>query len=205
MKDKNINALDQVSISIDSGEFVAIRGPSGCGKSSLLLSIGGMSRPTEGELIIDNTSIYKLSKNERCHYRGTNIGFIFQAFHLIPYLSVKDNILSANIHSGKYRTDQVDALMDKFNLGLRSNHKPSELSTGEKQRVALARAFLNEPSIILADEPTGNLDPQNAIIVLNHLKEFQKNGGTVVLVTHQNNAEEYSDRTINMETGKIIS
>ena len=203
MKDKIVNALDHVSIEINKGEFVSLRGPSGCGKSSLLLTIGGMIKPTSGSAIVNDTNLYQLNPKQRSKYRGETIGFIFQAFHLIPYLDVMENILSASICNGKDLKDKAHELIEKFHLNLRINHKPSELSTGEKQRVALARAFLNSPSIILADEPTGNLDPENSTIVMNHLKEYQKQGATIVLVTHQNNHEQYSDRTIFMESGKI--
>lgn len=203
MKDKEVRALDHVSLEIKKGEFVSLRGPSGCGKSSLLLTIGGMIKPTSGSAIVVDTNLYQLNPRQRAKLRGELIGFIFQAFHLIPYLDVRENILSASICNGKDLTKKADELIEKFHLSLRINHKPSELSTGEKQRVALARAFLNSPEIILADEPTGNLDPENSTIVMNHLKEYQKGGGTIVLVTHQNNHEQYSDRTIFMEAGKI--
>lgn len=203
MKNKEVKALDQVSIEIKKGEFVTLRGPSGCGKSSLLLTIGGMIKPTIGSTIVNETDIYQLDPKWRSKFRGETIGFIFQAFHLIPYLDVMENILSASICNGKDLQTKAHELIDKFHLNLRVSHKPSELSTGEKQRVALARAFLNSPSLILADEPTGNLDPENTTIVMNHLKEYQKSGGTIILVTHQNNNEQYSDRTIFMEAGKI--
>ena len=203
MKDKTVIALDDVSIEIKKGEFVSLRGPSGCGKSSLLLTLGGMIKPTTGTVIVNETNLYQLNPRSRSKFRGGTIGFIFQAFHLIPYLDVKENILTASICNGKDLQKKAMELIEKFHLTLRINHKPSELSTGEKQRVALARAFLNSPSLVLADEPTGNLDPENTTIVMNHLKEYQKEGGTIVLVTHQNNNESYSDRTIFMDAGKI--
>lgn len=203
MQTKVVNALEDVSLEIKKGEFVSLRGPSGCGKSSLLLTIGGMIKPTSGSAIVNDTNLYQLNSKQRSAFRGENIGFIFQSFHLIPYLDVMENVLTASICNGKDSKSKAFELIDKFHLSLRINHKPSELSTGEKQRVALARAFLNSPSIILADEPTGNLDPENTTIVMNHLKEYQKDGGTIVLVTHQNNHEQYSDRTVFMEAGKI--
>lgn len=203
MKDAEVNAIDQVSLEIKTGEFVALRGASGCGKSSLLLAIGGMIKPTSGTLLVNDQDIYQLNGKERAKFRGEKIGFIFQAFHLIPYLNVMENILVADIHNNKSSKDKANQLIENFHLELRKYHKPSELSTGEKQRVALARAFLNSPPIILADEPTGNLDPDNSTIVLNHLKEYQKSGATIILVTHQNNHEGYTDRTIFMEHGKI--
>jgi len=203
MKNTTINAIDQVSLTINAGEFVALRGPSGCGKSSLLLTIGGMIKPTSGTVTVNEQNIYNINGKERAKFRGKNIGFIFQAFHLIPYLNVLDNILVADIHNAKNSKENAEKLIDEFHLSLRKYHKPNELSTGEKQRVALARAFLNSPPIILADEPTGNLDPENSTIVLNHLKQYQNSGGTIILVTHQNNHEGYTNRTILMEHGKI--
>lgn len=203
MKDTTVKAIDQVSLTIQAGEFVALRGASGCGKSSLLLTIGGMIKPTSGTVIINSQDIYAVNGKERAKFRGKNIGFIFQAFHLIPYLNVIENILVADIHNSNKSAEKAEELIEQFHLTLRKYHKPNELSTGEKQRVALARAFLNSPPIILADEPTGNLDPENSTIVLNHLKEYQNTGATIILVTHQNNHEGYTNRTILMDHGKI--
>lgn len=203
MKGTIVKAIDQVSLTINAGEFVALRGASGCGKSSLLLTIGGMIKPTTGSVDINGQDIYATNGKERAKFRGQNIGFIFQAFHLIPYLNVLDNILVADIYNSKKSADKAEELIERFHLTLRKHHKPNELSTGEKQRVALARAFLNSPPIILADEPTGNLDPENSTIVLNHLKEYQSTGATIILVTHQNNHEGYTNRTIIMDHGKI--
>lgn len=198
--------LNDVSLKIEEGSFIAIKGPSGCGKSSLLLTIGGMIKPDSGTLTINQEDLYSKSQNERNSFRAKNVGFIFQAFHLIPYLSVIENILSASLVNKNATKERAESLMSKFNLTNRKNHNPSELSTGEKQRVALARAFLNEPKIILADEPTGNLDPSNAEIVLSFLQEYQKkNNATIILVSHQNDADKYAQHIIRMNQASITT
>lgn len=197
--------LKDVTLKIEKGSFISIKGPSGCGKSSLLLTIGGMIKPDVGSVIINNENLYEKSHNERNTFRAKNVGFIFQSFHLIPYLSVLGNILSASLVNKQATDIKANELMEKFNLANRKNHTPSELSTGEKQRVALARAFLNNPNIILADEPTGNLDPVNAEIVLSYLREYQKeNNATIILVSHQNDSDKYSEKIIRMEQASII-
>lgn len=205
VKGKEIKALEQIDLTIQTGEFITLRGHSGCGKSTLLLTLGGMIRPSSGSVVVNNQDIYQLSIQKRAEYRSKEIGFIFQAFHLIPYLNVFENILSASQTFDSSLEKRANELIAQFNLETRKTHKPNELSVGERQRVALARAFLKKPTLILADEPTGNLDPQNAENVLSHLKDYQKSGATIVLVTHQNNYEKYTDRVINMSDGKIVN
>ncbi|NQT83687.1 ABC transporter ATP-binding protein [bacterium] len=203
-QDGEVRALDHVNLSIQRGEFVVIRGPSGSGKSTLLLTAGGLVRPTEGKVVVDGKDIYTLSSRERASFRGGNIGFVFQMFHLLPYLNVLENVLVPTI-SGARKSDRTEAaeLLQRLKMSDRLHHRPSQLSTGQRQRVAIARALLNRPRVILADEPTGNLDPDNAAEVLDYLTEFHKAGGTVLLVTHEQYADEYAQRIVLLQNGKI--
>jgi ABC-type lipoprotein export system ATPase subunit len=199
-----IRALDRVSLHIKEGEFVVVRGPSGSGKTTLLLSIGGMLRPTEGQVLIKNSDIYAMSKKRRARFRAENIGFVFQLFHLVPYLNIIENVLlPAGV--GRSRYGQLDAkkLLDRLKLMERMSHKPAELSAGEKQRAAIARAMLKRPQIILADEPTGNLDPENSEEIIRHLAEFHSSGGTVIVVTHGKAVDQYAGRAVHLEKGHI--
>jgi len=201
--EKQVKALDDVSLEIVSGEFIVIQGPSGSGKTTLLMALGGMLKPTRGKLAIDGKEIYELSVGERAQVRSEKIGFVFQMFHLLPYLSILDNVLLA---SGSTKNKKAAAdLLTKLDLADRIYHKPAALSAGEKQRAALARAKINNPSIILADEPTGNLDPENADVVISVLEEFKKQGGTVVVVTHGDQANQYATKMVRLEKGRIVS
>jgi len=200
----DVKALDKVSLHIKERELVVIRGPSGSGKTTLLLSIGGMLRPTEGQVIANNSNIYAMSKRERAMFRAKNIGFVFQLFHLVPYLNIIENVLlSAGVGKNKYRRQAAKELLKRLNLEDRMYHKPSELSAGEKQRTAIARAMLKQPSILLADEPTGNLDPENSEEIIRHLVECHSSGGTVIIVTHGKAVDSYADRIIHLEKGRI--
>lgn len=198
-------ALDNISLTLDSGELLAVRGPSGCGKSTLLLTAAGMLKPDKGEVLYQGKyNPYNLTPDKRSELRSDLVGFVFQQFHLIPYLTIKENIMAPSL------TSDVDdpekralELIGKFGLETRTEHLPSQLSTGEKQRTALARALFNGPEIIMADEPTGNLDDENADIVLTHLKSYIVGGGSVLLVTHSKRASEYATRTLNMKDGSI--
>ena len=204
IRDGEVRALDDVSFSVKEGEFVVVRGPSGSGKSTLLLTIGGMIHPTKGRVLVKGEDLYAMGGQKRAKFRAENIGFIFQMFHLIPYLDIVENVLlSASVV--KRRVDPSDArdLLTRLRLSGREHHKPSELSTGERQRTAVARALLNRPKIILADEPTGNLDPDNAAEVMGYLSEFHSQGGTVVVVTHDDMAESYAERTVLLREGSI--
>jgi ABC-type lipoprotein export system ATPase subunit len=203
-KFNEVKALDNVNLKINDGEFIVIRGASGSGKTTLLLTIGGMLRPTKGKIIIGDSDIYTMRIRERANLRAKNIGFVFQMFHLVPYLNVIENVLLPS-KAGLNKLTKEDAmeLIRRLHLLGREHHKPSELSAGEKQRTAIARALLNQPKIILADEPTGNLDPDNAGDVIGYLSEFHKNGGTVVVVTHGVIADQYADRIINLKDGQI--
>lgn len=197
-------AVDGLSLSLDAGDFVAVQGPSGCGKSTLLLLAGGLLAPESGNVQIAGEDPYALSADARSKFRAENIGFVFQQFHLVPYLSVLDNVLAPSIATGAADSDQrARELIDRFGLSHRLDHTPGELSSGERQRTALARALLNEPKVMLADEPTGNLDAENATEVLKHLRAFATAGGAVLLVTHDAQAAAAADRVIHLRDGKL--
>jgi len=159
----NVAALDGVSLAVAEGEFVAIRGRSGSGKSTLLLTMGGMVRPSSGQVVFRGTDMYTVSAGDRARYRARDVGFVFQMFHLIPYLSVIDNVLAPGRLTGQApERARAEELLERFGMGHRLGHTPAKLSTGERQRVAVARALLHRPALVLADEPTGNLDPAPA-------------------------------------------
>ena len=203
-RNRQIHALDGVSLEVAAGEFVVLRGPSGSGKTTLLMTVAGMQKPTSGVVSFEERDLYAMTQKQRARFRADNIGFVFQMFHLVPYLNVVDNVLLASgARGGNHSRAQAGALIEKLGLSGRDSHKPSELSAGEKQRVAIARAMLNEPKVIVADEPTGNLDPDNARVVLGYLSEFHKDGGTVVIVTHGREAEQFADRIISLDAGRI--
>ena len=196
-------ALDEVNLTVGEGEFVILRGHSGSGKTTLLLTIGGMLHPSKGTVRCLGQELYRLSDRERGLFRGANIGFVFQMFHLVPYLTVLENVLLTQGESTPERIERAKELLQEIHLEHRAHHKPSELSAGEKQRTALVRALLNEPKILLADEPTGNLDPKNAEEVIDHMSAFHQRGGTVVMVTHGDQADAKADRIVRMKDGRI--
>ena len=199
-----VRAVSEVSLSLGAGEFVMVRGPSGSGKTTLLLASGGLLKPDGGQVLVEEQDLYAMSYEERARFRRGAIGFVFQQFHLIPYLDVLENVLAASI--AKPEPDalgRAKELISQLNLGERIGHLPSELSTGERQRVALGRAFLNRPKVILADEPTGNLDGENGEIVLRALADFAGEGGAVLLVTHDPGAGKYAHRTVQLEKGSL--
>lgn len=199
-----VTALDGLCLEINDGEFVAVRGPSGSGKTTLLMTIAAMLRPSRGHVLIDGHKLYQMSVGNRARFRAREIGFVFQMFHLIPYLTVIDNVLlAAGVTADKNPTARAMELLNVLGLRDRAQHKPSALSAGEKQRTAIARALLNNPTLLLADEPTGNLDPANADVVLNHLSAFHQHGGTVILATHSRRAEQLVDRTVHLQNGVI--
>jgi ABC-type lipoprotein export system ATPase subunit len=202
---KTVKALDEVSVHIKKGEFVVIHGPSGSGKTTLLLTIAGMLRPTSGTVIVEQKPLYSLSLSKRAEFRAQNIGFIFQMFHLVPYLNVLDNVrLAAGTNNNDIGKNAASELLIKVGIQELAFYKPAELSAGEKQRAATARALCNTPKILLADEPTGNLDSENAAALLRHFAEFHRCGGTVIMVTHQTIAAQYADRIICMQNGRLI-
>jgi putative ABC transport system ATP-binding protein len=199
-----VQAVDGLSLTLDAGDFVAVQGPSGCGKSTLLLLAGGLLAPESGSVLIAGEDPYALTADARSMFRAENIGFVFQQFHLVPYLSVLDNVLAPSIATGAAGCEKrARELIDEFGLSHRLEHTPGELSSGERQRTALARALLNEPKVLLADEPTGNLDTENATEVLKHLREFASAGGAVLLVTHDVQAAAAADRVIHLRDGKL--
>ncbi|QDV50614.1 ABC transporter ATP-binding protein [Gimesia fumaroli] len=201
---QRVQAVDGISLTVDAGEFLAIKGPSGCGKSTLLLMVGGLLSPDTGKVLIEGTDPYALSNDQRARFRSTHLGFVFQQFHLVPYLSVLDNVLTpalaTNLAEAKER---ANALISQFGLEHRLHHTPVELSTGEKQRVALARALFHQPKVLLADEPTGNLDAENSEIVLNTLKQFTQNGGCVLMVSHDDQAVQSAQKVLGIKDGRL--
>lgn len=201
-----VSALNQVSLSLSSGELLAISGPSGCGKSTLLLTAAGMLRPDQGDVrLLEEENLYDLPFDRRSHLRAGLIGFVFQQFHLIPYLTVRENIISPSLSVSNKDPDQrAQELILRFGLQARADHVPSQLSTGERQRTALARAFFNRPKIIMADEPTGNLDHENSEVVLKHLNRYASEGGSVLLVTHDWSASNYATRELKMKDGRLV-
>ena len=203
-KGSETKALNNVNFQVNQNEFVVIRGASGSGKTTLLLTIGGMLRPTIGSASVVGSDIYALSERERSRFRAKNIGFVFQMFYLLPYLNVVENVLlSADVSdNNKSKTDALN-LLARLNLQDRVHHKPYELSTGERQRVAIARALLNQPKLLLADEPTGNLDPDNAAEVVHYLAKYHDEGGTIILVTHGEIADHHADRIVYLKSGQI--
>lgn len=203
-----VPALRGVNIEIEAGEFVSIMGPSGCGKSTLLHLMGGLARPTAGKIIMDGSDLTLTSDAERTRLRREKIGFVFQRFNLLPTLTVQGNIeIARQIFGVNHVTRQeIVELMDIVGLGHKLHHKPLELSVGEQQRVAVARALVNKPSIILADEPTGNLDSQNSRQVLELLSELNRaKKQTIVMITHNPEAAEVGNRVIEMLDGRVVS
>jgi len=200
-----VTALDEVCLSVSPGEFLAVRGSSGCGKTTLLLTAGGLLRPNTGQVSLDGHDPYVLSPEMRSRMRASMIGFVFQQFHLIPYLTVQQNILAPSLAMPAKEADQrAKELVGRFGLDDRAGHVPAQLSTGQRQRTALARALLNKPKIILADEPTGNLDEGNADIVFDYLSQYVVEGGCVLLVTHDVRAAAHATRTLQMVDGRLI-
>src|SRR6266567_3456830 len=200
-----IRALDDFSLRVEPGEWIAVMGPSGSGKSTLVNLVGCLDSPTSGEIILDGRNVAGLSANELTRVRAEKIGFIFQQFHLIPYLTAVENVMLAQyFHS---MTDEREALEALARVGLRerADHLPAQLSGGEQQRVCIARALINDPKIILADEPTGNLDALNEEIVLRLLRELHQQGRTIVMVTHDPVVARLGDRRIELHHGKIAS
>jgi ABC-type lipoprotein export system ATPase subunit len=201
---RTVRALVGVGLDVAAGQFVAVQGPSGCGKTTLLLAVGGLLRPDAGRVTVGGEDPYALSPESRARWRATHVGFVFQQFHLIPYLTVLDNVLASSLAApSPGAAERGRELIGRFGLAARAEHVPAELSTGERQRVALARALLNRPALLLADEPTGNLDPASAAVVLCHLAEFAKAGGAVLLVTHDPLAAQHAARTLKMADGRI--
>ncbi|MDE6341331.1 MAG: ABC transporter ATP-binding protein [Muribaculaceae bacterium] len=200
-------ALREISLEVQEGEFVAIMGPSGCGKSTLLNILGLLDNPTEGTYTLNGKDVSKLKENDRTDIRKGMIGFVFQSFNLIDELNVYENIELPLLYMktpAKERKQRVEAVMDRMAISHRRKHFPNQLSGGQQQRVAIARAVLPNPKIILADEPTGNLDSKNGKEVMNLLSELHKEGATIIMVTHSQHDASYADRIINLYDGRIV-
>lgn len=205
---QKVRALDGVSVSIYRNEYVAIMGPSGSGKSTLMNILGCLDTPTSGEYVLNGTDVSKMDDGSLAEVRNKEIGFVFQSFNLLPKYSSLENValpmIYAGVPSSKREARAKEALQ---NVGLedRMEHKPNELSGGQRQRVAIARALINNPSIILADEPTGNLDTKTSVDIMNLFGQIHKNGNTVILVTHEEDIARYAHRVIRLRDGKIES
>jgi putative ABC transport system ATP-binding protein len=203
---RTITVLDGLSLEMRPGDFVAVQGPSGCGKTTLLLTCGLLLTPNAGAVTILQSDVYKLSADARAAFRARHIGFVFQQFHLIPYLNVCENILAP---AAALCTPEVERrareLLERFGLKDRDRHYPAELSTGERQRACFARALLHQPSLLLADEPTGNLDGDNACIALDAMADFAAGGGMVLLVTHDERAAARARLVCRMKQGRLLS
>ncbi len=202
-----VTALSDANVEVERGDYVSVVGPSGCGKSTLLLMLGGMLSPTHGRVLLDDESLYDLSPDQRAAIRKKKIGFVFQTFNLVPYLTAMENVQIPLLLVGadeQQQSSRASELLERVGLGDRLDHKPSELSVGQQQRVALARVLANDPAIILADEPTGNLDPDTGTQVLSFLDELSAEGRTVVMVTHDPQAAARAKRTLHLVDGAIM-
>ena len=200
-------ALDGVSIDVKEGEFVAVMGPSGCGKSTLLNILGLLDTPTEGSYYLGDKEVAALREKERSAYRRGKIGFIFQSFNLIEELTVEENVALPLTYlgvKGKERRRRVSEVVERMGISHRLHHYPAQLSGGQQQRAAIARALVYRPGLILADEPTGNLDSKNGIEVMELLRELNKAGTTIVMVTHSLRDASYASRIINLFDGKVV-
>ena len=209
MKAETVRALSEVSVAVESGEFAAILGTSGSGKSTLLNLFGGLDRPTSGEVLFDGKSLAPLSAWEMSRYRLHSVGMIFQSFNLIPTMTARENVSLALAFAGLSKTERSRRsleLLDRVGLSPRADHLPSELSGGEQQRVSIARAIANEPQVLLADEPTGNLDSSRAAEVIGLLDEMRRRDGkTIVLITHdQELAHQYATKIVRLKDGKVL-
>jgi len=205
--EKSLTALKGISMDIKPGEFVSIMGPSGCGKSTLMNILGCLDRMTSGKYILNGKDISGLSDNELAEIRCREIGFVFQSFNLLPRMTILENVELPMVYAGiprKERRERALAALERVDLSNRIKHRPNEISGGQKQRVAIARAIVNNPSIILADEPTGNLDTKVTREIMKIIQQLNDDGATVLLVTHEPDVAQYSKRIIQMLDGEII-
>ena len=201
-------ALNQVSLSVEEGEFIAIMGPSGCGKSTLLNILGLLDNPTEGEYLLNGVEVSRKSESERTDLRKGMLGFVFQSFNLIDDLTVTENIELPLLYMGipaSERRRRVEEAMNRMDISHRAQHFPAQLSGGQQQRVAIARAVVAKPSIILADEPTGNLDSKNGQEVMELLSKLNREGTTIIMVTHSQRDASYASRIVNLFDGQIVN
>jgi putative ABC transport system ATP-binding protein len=203
---ETIHAIKSVSLTIKKGEFVALMGPSGSGKSTLMNILGCLDTPTRGEYFLNNLRVSDMSENELAEVRNKEIGFVFQTFNLLPRSTSLDNVALPLVYAGigkKERSEKAQNALESVGLGNRIHHKPNELSGGQRQRVAVARALINSPSIILADEPTGNLDTKTSIEIMGLIEEIHSRGNTIVLVTHEEDIAQHAHRIVRMRDGLI--
>jgi putative ABC transport system ATP-binding protein len=205
---QTVTALNNATVEIPRGDFISVVGPSGSGKSTLLLMLGGMLSPSQGRVLLEDQSIYDMNPNDRARLRREKVGFVFQTFNLVPYLTALENVqiplLLAKVDENAQK-ERAIAHLERVGLGDRLYHKPCELSVGQQQRVALARMLANNPAVILADEPTGNLDPETSQQIIGFLEEFNEEGRTIVMVTHDPRAAERAKRQLKLNNGTIIS
>lgn len=203
-----IQALKSVTISVNKGEYVAFMGPSGSGKSTLMNIIGCLDTPTTGRYVLNNKDVSDMTENELAEIRNKEIGFVFQTFNLLPRMSSLDNVALPLIYAGLSKADRTEKAMQSLrNVGLenRAGHKPNELSGGQRQRVAIARALVNEPSILLADEPTGNLDSKTSYEIMDLFDQLYSKGNTIVMVTHEEDIAHYAHRVVRLRDGLVES
>ena len=203
---RTVKALDNANLEVQNGDFIAVVGPSGSGKSTLLLMLGGMLSPASGRVLVDGQSLYDMGTDKRAELRRKKIGFVFQTFNLIPYLTALENVQVPLLLTGvneRAQQERAASLLTRLGLADRLDHKPSELSVGQQQRVALARMLANDPAVVLADEPTGNLDPDTGGQIIDFLEEVNREGRTVVMVTHDMRAAQRAKRILKLVDGTI--
>ena len=203
-----VKALDGVTLEVQKGDFVAIVGQSGSGKSTLLNMIGLLDSVTEGTIDIEGKNISELSDNELSKFRGEKIGFIFQSFFLLPGLTAQENVAEGLLYQGISRTERLESatkVLEQVGLGDRTTHLPKELSGGQQQRVAIARALVQDPAFVLADEPTGNLDKESGLNILNILKELNNQGKTVIMITHNQEHADMFEKVVELVDGKVVN
>jgi putative ABC transport system ATP-binding protein len=206
--EERVTALGEVSLNIERGEFISVMGPSGSGKSTLLTILGGLNHPTEGEVVVDEIPIYKLPLEKLADFRREYLGFIFQSFQLIPYLTVIENVmlpLAITEKSNQEQLNRAEEILEKIGLREKRKRLPDQLSGGEQERVAIARALVNSPPILLADEPTGNLDSKTGREIMKLFKSLNDEGQSIVMVTHNPENIAFSSRTIHLHDGKVVN
>ena len=206
MGSAQINAIDGLDCQIEKGEYVALMGPSGSGKSTLMNIIGCLDTPSKGIYSLNGTNVSDMSDDDLASIRNVEIGFVFQSFNLLPRTSAIENVSLPLVYAGISKNERIERAqkaLEKVGLGDRADHKPNELSGGQRQRVAIARALINNPSIVLADEPTGNLDSKSSLEIMNLFSQIHQDGNTVVMVTHEEDIAKYAKRTIRMIDGKL--
>ncbi len=205
---EEIHALSGVTLNIYKNEYVALMGPSGSGKSTLMNMLGCLDSPTSGEYILNKLAVAQMSDNELAEVRNKQIGFVFQTFNLLPRSTTLENVMLPLVYAGIEKTKRIEMatkVLEQVGLGNRMSHRPNELSGGQRQRVAIARALVNNPAIILADEPTGNLDSKTSVEIMGLLEDIHKNGNTIILVTHEEDIAAHAHRIVRLKDGKVES